>query len=263
MKNGISFEAALIQVSQFAGIEQLMQVQENTLVLTNKWYAIMKTTMKLSGTFSLACIATGTLLRILHVSGADIIFVTGFLSLTLCFFPAAVFLDLKRSVKKQWLRRIFLMTGCDLLAAGVLFKVMHWTGANMMLVIGWVIVPGIFLPLLLVEKLRETSSRKIKAIYLLGASALFIFEFATLFKLMHWPGTSIMLITGSILLVTCFLPLYSLMVIRHNQRFIPQFLFLVILSIYAVTMTSLISFRGTPTENDVVTPTSTLQIIQP
>jgi hypothetical protein len=47
-----------------------------------------------------------------------------------------------------------------------------------------------------------------RAIYLIGFLATFTLSTGFIFKLMHWPGASVMMLTGFILLDIGFLPMY-------------------------------------------------------
>ena len=252
MEQGLTFDMAYLQIQTDLGIEHLVAIEEDTLLLTDINYARMKTTMKITGNISLALLAIGTLLRISQVAGANIILVIGFILLSLIFFPAAIFLDYGSTEEKQLTKRLLIIAGCVALMNGVLFKVMYWNGANILLLSGWIIMLGIFLPILFIKKLKETESTKNKLVYALGIFALFIFELATVFKFFHWPGTSFLMVVGTFLLIGCFLPIYSLSILKEKQGSLSIFIFLIILAIYAVTFTALLSVNGAPAPQTVM-----------
>ena len=54
----------------------------------------------------------------------------------------------------------------------------------------------------------RSNLRRQKIVYILGFFATFIMVLGILFKLMHWPGASIMLFTGFLILLFGYLPLY-------------------------------------------------------
>lgn len=241
MEQGKSFDEAYQIIRQYASIKYLQDIQESTLLLTNKPFAIMKTTMKFSGLFALTLISVGTLLRFTHLPGANILMVSGFILLTFLFVPAAVFLDYSTSVHKQWFKRITLLLGCLSVCNGILFKVMHWTGASALILSGFVILLGIFLPQVLAKQVRESESRTEKFLFGLGIVSVGIFVLGFLFKLMHWPGAAVLFVTGIVLLGGIFFPLYSMQVLLKKERSIATLIFWVILTIYTVTLTGLIS----------------------
>lgn len=47
-----------------------------------------------------------------------------------------------------------------------------------------------------------------RAVYLIGFLASFLLSTGFMFKIMHWPGASIMMVLGFILLNIGFLPMY-------------------------------------------------------
>lgn len=100
------------------------------------------------------------------------------------------------------------------LLAGAFFKIMHWPGANLLLIIGTVTLSMFFIPYFFYVNLKEQSEKKSKVIAAVGlATALFLCA-ATLFKMMHWPGTIvIMCLFGLSFLV--FLPLYIINGVRN------------------------------------------------
>lgn len=252
MANGKTFEEAYAVIKEQAGIKVLQKIQEHTLYLTDKNYAIMKTTMKITGNVSLAMLGLGTVMKIYHWPGANITLVTGFALLSLVFFPAAIYLNYKQGevTKRKPLQNLAILSGGLLAMTGVLFKVMHWPLAGLMMASGWLLILFIFLPLLLHNKLKEASSKKEKQFFVLGVVAVIIFELSAIFKIMHWPGASVLMILGSVMLVCCFLPAYTYSKFKETGKITGQFIFLVILSIYAVVLTSLMAMN---VSSDVMT----------
>jgi hypothetical protein len=51
---------------------------------------------------------------------------------------------------------VFGLTSAFLLLAGTIFKLMHWPGANIMVVLGGGILSLLYLPMLLIHKLKES-----------------------------------------------------------------------------------------------------------
>ena len=91
MYEGKSFDEAYEIVKQQTGIKTLQKIQENTQYLIDKNYRIMKMTMKITGNVSLALLALATLMKILHLPGASILLLLGFVILGLVFFPSALY----------------------------------------------------------------------------------------------------------------------------------------------------------------------------
>jgi hypothetical protein len=246
MSKGKSFDEAYAIIREQAGLKVLQQIQENTLYLTDKTYKTMKTTMKITGNVSLAFIAIGTLFKIMHWPGASPILILGFFTLCFIFFPAAIYLNYNyRKDQKKPLLNLSIGIGGVTFMVGVLFKLMHWPGAALLLFAGWTIILGIFLPLLLFVKLKEAENRKEKNIYILGAISLIIFEVSTMFKMFHWPGAGPLMLLGGLLLIVVFLPMFASLKFKNNSMSIAQFIFLITTSLYAVVLTFLLAMNVT------------------
>lgn len=95
-----------------------------------------------------------------------------------------------------------------LLAIGTLFKLMHWPGASFMLLTSNFLLVTVFLPIFFVKR-NEKPESDLETIsnilLLLSISGIIV---GSTFKVMHWPGASIMLILGSLALTCGALPLF-------------------------------------------------------
>ena len=244
MSNGKSFEEAYALVKEQAGIPVLQKIQENTLYLIDKNYALMKTTMKITGNVALALLGMGTVFKIFHWPGASMALQLGFILLCFVFFPSAIYLNHKEfKAKGRTALNISILIGGIILMIGILFKVMHWPGSSLLLFVGWTIVVGIFLPLLLYVKIKEVDTKKEKRVYALGIIALMIFEVSTMFKMFHWPGTMLLMLLGSVLLVSFFLPMYASIHFKQTGKITGKFIFVIITSMYAIALTVLLAFN--------------------
>lgn len=101
----------------------------------------------------------------------------------------------------------FGLVATALLLAGMLFKIMHWPGAGVLLISGNFLLMALYMPFLLIHKLRESSSKEHPIIWT-GFIGLVLFALGATFKVMHWPGANVMLWGGFLSLGLVFLPLY-------------------------------------------------------
>lgn len=100
------------------------------------------------------------------------------------------------------------------LLGGAFFKISHWPGANVMLLIGTLTLSMFFIPYFFYVNLKEQTEKKSKVIAAFGLlTALFLCAGA-LFKLLHWPGAMLM-IGGFGLFFLIFLPLYIFNGVRN------------------------------------------------
>lgn len=100
---------------------------------------------------------------------------------------------------------------------GSFLKVMHWPGAGPMLLLGIITLSLIFLPLMFVLKARESQSTRDKMVAATGTFVGILVSMATLFKIMHWPGSSILWILTSAVSIFIFIPLFFFTGIRKPE----------------------------------------------
>jgi hypothetical protein len=244
MSTGKNFDEAYAIVKKQIGIQVLQEIQANTLYLTDKSYRLMKTTMKITGTISLALIAMGTVFKIFHWPGAGPLLLAGFALMCFVFFPSAIYINYRDGkTKGAEVLNISILVGGIAFMTGILFKVMHWPGASFILLIGWSLIIWVFMPALLFVKLKEAATGKEKRVYTLGVIALMIFELSSMFKMFHWPGAGPLMVVGSVMLVAIFLPMFTYTRFVGKERTTGQFIFLVLLSMYAVVMTALMAMN--------------------
>ncbi len=248
MSSGKTFDEAYSIIKEKTGIKVLQKIQENTLYLIDKKYKLMKTTMKITGNVSLAIIAFGTAFKIFHWPGASPMLILGFFLLCFIFFPAAIYMNYTYSNEnRKPFMNIAAGLGGIIFMVGVLFKLMHWPGAAMLLLAGWSIILAIFLPILLFAKLKEAQSSKEKSTYILGAIGLIIFELSTMFKMFHWPGAGPLMLLGSVLLIGIFVPRFTKLRMDNGQMTNAQFVFVITTAMYAVVLTFLLAMSTSVT----------------
>ncbi len=106
-------------------------------------------------------------------------------------------------------------TAVGLLLMGSFLKIMHWPGAGMCLVLGISLISFLFLPLMLILKNREASTRRDKIIISMGTLIGILLCMSTLFKIMHWPGASLLWISTSAISIFILIPVYFFTGIRN------------------------------------------------
>jgi hypothetical protein len=244
MHSGISFNDAYQAVKRDIGLLGLRRVQQETLLLINKNYRIMKKSMKTLGTIALAGISIAALAKIMHWPGASILIILSTFIVSTVFFPAALYVWYKEVFEKRY-GFIVIMAFFSGFAFmnGTLFKLMHWPLANILLVIGelltilTLIIGGISY---LISRRSQTGSKILTAVGVLG---IVLFFLGTLFKLEHWPGASIMLILGAVTLFSIFLPIYAYKAYNEEKTIKNSFIFSVFVLTFIITFTFLLSLN--------------------
>jgi hypothetical protein len=104
-----------------------------------------------------------------------------------------------------------------MLIMGSFFKIMHWPGAGILLVLGITISSVIFLPLMSILKSKEISTKTDKLIIVLGTIVGILFANFVMFKVMHWPGANVFLFSSISIAFFIFLPIYFFTGIRKPE----------------------------------------------
>jgi hypothetical protein len=95
-----------------------------------------------------------------------------------------------------------------LMLFGCMFKVMHWPGANIMLILSVFLFCFYFLPVALIANYKSQEISKHKALHIITFIVFFMSVMGVLFKVLHWPGAAIFLIVGLPTPFVVFLPVY-------------------------------------------------------
>ncbi len=243
MDQGISFKKSYEIVKKEFGIKGLRQIQQNTLMLIDKNYRIMKKSMKIIGVLALALMAFGALFKIMHWPVAGIMLAISFVFVAFVFFPTLLYVMYKEvNRKKQAVTYIIAFVGGILFMASVLFKIMHWPGANFLFLPGMAILAFVLIPLIIIQRIGNLKMNK--TVFLIGLISLIIILCGMLFKMMHWPGAAFLLVIGGALLVLAFVPLFYITDVRKSENIRIDFLFGIIAISYFIVFSFLLSLTA-------------------
>lgn len=108
--------------------------QETNNLLTFKNYYAMKNTLKISGIISAVFTLFGAMFKTMHWPGAGPLIVVGGLMFSLIFLPLMIVLKFKDEESKtdKWVFAFGFLMAMGA-ATGIIFKIMHWPGANLMM----------------------------------------------------------------------------------------------------------------------------------
>lgn len=117
----------------------------------------------LIGMFTGMITILGTLFKVQHWPGASIMLTLGLAGLALVFLPMYASYRIKESKEKNLPsnRRIWIggTAAGILMILGALFKIMHWPGAGIVLIISWTLVAIILLPLIVLNQLKQEQNK--------------------------------------------------------------------------------------------------------
>jgi len=102
---------------------------------------------------------------------------------------------------------------------GCFFKLMHWPGASVLLVLGIVLMSLVFLPLAVLLMGKEPSNTTQDRIVLsTGTITGILYAMAVLFTIMHWPGSSVLWFSTVGVSMLVFIPFYFFTGIRRPEK---------------------------------------------
>jgi hypothetical protein len=159
---------------------ELKEIQDETeKLLTFKNYYAMKRTLKISGFVSIGLLLSASILKTFHLPGAGIAYVLGGVFFSLIFLPLMIIFNFKNNSSKseKWVVSLGFVLGI-IACLGVLFKVMHWPYANIMMRTSTTLFIFGFIPLYFVTGNRDPEKRfsKIMTTVLMTACAGMIYS---------------------------------------------------------------------------------------
>lgn len=117
-------------------------------------------------------------------------------------------LNSKRIIIMKKLMYLIGFIGSAALSLGVLFKLMHWPGANVLLLSGMISFLLIFIPLLAIDRYKVEISKALstKLKFIGGVSSAILVGVSAIFKIFHLQGANVLLVLGIASFVFAFLP---------------------------------------------------------
>ncbi len=177
LKEGDDFEDFYRKtVKQFCKHE-LWEIEEETIILlTIKNYYVMKKSMIISGTISVAALLFGSFLKVMHWPGAGVMLVLGIGILSFIFLPLMLLLKTKETEDKR--AKLIISVGTlvgMLLCTSVLFAIMHWPGRTPLWITTCALSMFVLIPLYFFTGIRKPETKIntiIVTIILVGATGL-------------------------------------------------------------------------------------------
>ncbi|MGB0882744.1 MAG: hypothetical protein ACPGSO_07295 [Vicingaceae bacterium] len=148
MEEGKSYTSALEESIASFGKKGIRQIQEETTFLLTKNILAMRKTMHITGITAATLLLLGSIFKIQHWPGAAAMYVLGGISLCLLFMPLFLAVRIKEKPGKiSTISNVIGILGGISLCLGILFKIMHWPFASILMNAGGVLLILIFLPL--------------------------------------------------------------------------------------------------------------------
>jgi hypothetical protein len=157
-----NFDTVYQETLLLFGEKGLKEIQEETnRLLTFKHYYIMNSTMKISGYVSSLMILCGAFFKFNHWPGASALMLVGVFLLTVLFLPLLFILRFKASAEsnRSIALSIIAFVSSILFSVGIIFRIMHWPGAQFMLIIGGVLLLLAYLPIYFISVYKNTTNK--------------------------------------------------------------------------------------------------------
>ena len=148
MEQGKNYPSALEESMSSFGNNGIRNIQEETTYLLTKNILAMRKTMHIIGITAAILLLLGSIFKIQHWPGAGAMYILGGALLCFVFMPLFLTVRIKEKVGKlnTWTNVLGVLSGIAL-CSGILFKIMHWPLANVLMNSGGLVLLVIFLPL--------------------------------------------------------------------------------------------------------------------
>lgn len=91
---------------------------------------------------------------------------------------------------------------------GALFKTLHYPGAGFLIATGGFLFSFLFLPLLIIIKFRDKDSTADRYVFGFGFLLAMLMCIGLIFKLMHWPGATKLMLYSTVTFTFLYVPVY-------------------------------------------------------
>jgi len=244
MQKGLSFSEAYRKVKIRMGSRRLKEIQEETLYMVDTKYRNMKNAMKISGITGTVLSGFAVIFKLQHWTGAGVLMTLGSLILALIFMPSALSVLWKETRSRK---TIFTYLSAYLTAlffiAGTLFRIQHWPGAAVCLSLAALSGALFFIPALVINRFNNSDDRNKRPAYILGSAGLVFYLAGMLFKIMHWPMATILMVSGVLVLCILAFPLYTWVTWKDSTHISSVFLYMIIGALLVIIPGALINLN--------------------
>ncbi len=163
MDEGLEFLNAFEEVQSRLENNRIQEIQEETLLLINQKYRIMKKFMYILGTIAPTLLIIGAFFKLQHWPGASVLIVVGSFLLAAVYLPVFAMVSMRDTRKREkkvnkTLYVVGVITGF-IFITGVLFKIMHWPGAGIALMVSVILTVAVFIPVLVAHALKDKENQ--------------------------------------------------------------------------------------------------------
>jgi hypothetical protein len=126
---------------------------------------------------------------------------------------------------------------------GTIFKIEHWAGAAILLIAGLIALVVLVIPVALINHYKSTKPGQNLLLYLITGLTCFVVFTGMLFKILHWPGASLLLLIGLPFPYVVFLPVFIWVTSKDRNFNIYSIVFVLALLAFNAVFSTLLSLN--------------------
>ena len=180
----------------------------------------MKNTVQISGLLTALLLLIGNVFKTFHLPGAALIIMLSIILFVFGFIPLHT---VKTFNSENTLASKMRITFGNILAAiaviGVLFKIMYWPMANILMTSSICLFVIGYIPLNVIKALRSEKGITDKIRTILGNVVVALFATGVLFKIMHWPHSIKLVYLNIAFLILAYIPFYFYSKIKKDNLY--------------------------------------------
>jgi len=130
-----------------------------------------------------------------------------------------------------------------IIVLGTMFKVNHWPGAGILLIGGISVLVIVFLPVALVNSLKDEDNKSKRLLYIITWLTSFVLFTGMLFKIQHWPGAGYLMLISIPFPFLVFLPVFLIVTSKNKEHSIFNTVYMLFLLMILSCFTALLSLN--------------------
>ena len=206
----------------------------------------MKKFITISGYIASIFIIIGMLLKFNHWPGASLLLLAGFLFMILFFLPSFGYnLAYNFTEKKSKTAGVFGSVLFILIALAMIFKIQHWAGTGLVLVLQFFVLCFLVLPTLMIIKIKSATSSAEKWMQFFWYLSLISMSLGYIFKINHLPLASQMMMFGELVIAFGYFPLAIKLYNNDENRSKLYNRFIIVVSCLIYAIFSIVGVTGT------------------
>jgi len=168
----------------------------------------MKTTANILGYFAALFTFAAVIFKLYYLAGAGIMLIVSQMLLAV-YLPVYIINRLADVNKGKILaHHIALAISIGFIPLWILFKIQRWPASAELLLAGSGTFSLVYLPMLVIYKIKQQLPQNFKIIYAAGFIGAFLLSAGIPFKILHWPASSFLIMAGAGILFVIYFPMY-------------------------------------------------------